>query len=382
MAEVRLENLRKVYPGGTVALDRLDLNIHQGELVAVLGPSGCGKSTLLNLLAGLETPSSGEILFDGRSVVGMEPRERNIAMVFQNYALYPHMTVRENLEFPLKMMGRSRAEIVSVVEETARGLGLQELLERKPRQLSGGQAQRVAMGRAIVRDPTLFLMDEPLSNLDAKLRVEIRSVITQLQSSLGTTTLYVTHDQVEALTIGQRVALLRSGELQQLDSPQNLYDRPANLFVAGFLGNPAMNLLRAELEIEEGALNLRIGSQTVGLSAESAKRALAANARIVGLRPENFAWPEDHPHWPQVEARVRTIEVLGHEQLLHLDAEVATVDPESIDRGEGPEWLPKKKGKLVARVPMRSEVSTEIPVRLALDVDALHWFDASGAALR
>lgn len=382
MAEVILRNLEREFPDGTIALQALDMDVHDGELLVVLGPSGSGKSTLLKLLAGLEQPSSGEILFDGRSVVGMAPRERNIAMVFQNYALYPHMTVRENLEFPLKMGNRPPEERKLQVEETARRLGLLPLLKKKPRQLSGGQAQRVAMGRAIVRDPALFLMDEPLSNLDAKLRVEIRSVITQLQRELKTTTVYVTHDQVEALTIGQRVAVLRGGKLQQLDAPQVLYDEPANLFVAGFLGNPPMNLLRAEVSGEAQGAHLRLGSNTVPLAANAVPSAEKSLPAYVGLRPENFAWTQERPQWPRIDARIRAVEVLGHEQLAYLDVAVAALDPESIDCGEPPRCLPESEGGLIARLSSRYAIETESSLSLALDPDAFHWFDAQGNAMR
>ncbi len=382
MAEVILQNLEKQFPDGTVALQALDLDVHDGELLVVLGPSGSGKSTLLKLLAGLEQPSSGEILLDGRSVVGTTPRERNIAMVFQNYALYPHMSVQENLEFPLKMGNLPREERRSQVEETARRLGLLPLLKKKPRQLSGGQAQRVAMGRAIVRDPALFLMDEPLSNLDAKLRVEIRSVITQLQRELKTTTVYVTHDQVEALTIGQRVALLRGGKLQQLDAPQVLYDEPSSLFVAGFLGNPPMNLFRAELSGEPDHAHLRLGSNTVLLAENGGPRVAESHPAYAGLRPESFAWTEERPQWPRIEARIRAVEVLGHEQLAHLDVAVAALDPESVDRGEPPRCLPEAESGLIARVSSRYAIAAESSISLALDPEGFHWFDARGKAMR
>jgi len=382
MAEVSLRNLEKKFPDGTLALQALDLDIHDGELLVVLGPSGSGKSTLLKLLAGLEQPSAGEIKFDDRSVVAMEPSERNIAMVFQNYALYPHMTVRENLEFPLKMANRPRGEREVQLEETARRLGILPLLEKKPRQLSGGQAQRVAMGRAIVRDPALFLMDEPLSNLDAKLRVEIRSVITQLQRELATTTVYVTHDQIEALTIGQRVALLRGGRLQQLDAPQVLYDEPANLFVAGFLGNPAMNLFRAEFREEAQRTHLRLGSNTVPLAANGGPGAFIEQAVYAGLRPESFAWTQERPDWPRIEARVGAVEVLGHEQLAYLDVEVATLDPQSIDRGVSPRCLPESGGGLIARLSSRYSIQAGSSLSLALNEEAFHWFDARGKTMR
>jgi multiple sugar transport system ATP-binding protein len=280
------------------------------------------------------------------------------------------------------MANRPREERRKQVEDTARRLGLQSMLEKKPRHLSGGQAQRVAMGRAIVREPSLFLMDEPLSNLDAKLRVEIRSMITQLQRELRTTTVYVTHDQVEALTIGQRVALLRGGKLQQLDSPQVLYDRPANLFAAGFLGNPAMNLFRADFKGETQLTYLCVGANTLPLSANASLNALSRRPTYAGLRPESFAWTQEKPEWPRIEARVSAVEVLGHEQLAYLDVELASLDSESVDRGETPRCLPEGEGELIARLSSRYAIEAESSLALAVDPKAFHWFDACGEAMR
>ncbi|HSC49266.1 MAG TPA: ATP-binding cassette domain-containing protein, partial [Gaiellaceae bacterium] len=254
MGSVTLAGVTKVFPGGTVAVDRVDLEIADGELLVLVGPSGSGKTTVLRLAAGLEELSDGEIRIGGRVVNGLHPMDRDIAMVFQSYALYPHMTVRENIGFGLRLRHRPKAEIRERVEAAADKLALTELLDRKPAQLSGGQRQRVAMGRAIVRDPAAFLMDEPLSNLDAKLRVQMRAEIQRLQNDLGTTTMYVTHDQVEAMTMGDRVAVMRDGRVIQIDTPQTLYAKPADVFVAGFIGSPAMNFVRARLEGSNGSL--------------------------------------------------------------------------------------------------------------------------------
>ncbi|UCH29899.1 MAG: ATP-binding cassette domain-containing protein, partial [Myxococcales bacterium] len=250
MAEIVLDSVRKRFPVGTVALRDASFTIHEGELFIIVGPSGCGKSTLLNMIAGLDTVSEGEIRVDGKVVNDVDPKDRNMAMVFQSYAIYPHMTVRENMVFPLKLAKLPKDEITRRVEEAAAILQLTELLERKPQALSGGQRQRVAMGRAIVREPAAFLMDEPLSNLDAKLRVQMRTEIARIQHRLGITMVYVTHDQTEAMTLGDRVAVLRDGEVQQIGTPRELYEQPRNVFVAGFIGSPAMGLLPAEFDGE------------------------------------------------------------------------------------------------------------------------------------
>src|SRR5215211_7127323 len=256
MATIEYEALTKVFDDGTVAVDHVDLGIADGEFVVLVGPSGSGKTTVLRMTAGLENPTSGEVRIGGEVVNDVDPQDRNIAMVFQNYALYPHMTVYDNMAFGLKLHGHKKADIKARVEPAAEMLGLTELLKRKPAQLSGGQRQRVAMGRAIVRDPDAFLMDEPLSNLDAKLRVEMRSYVSLLHQRLRTTTLYVTHDQTEAMTMGDRVALMRDGRLEQCDRPQMLYDHPRNLFVAGFIGSPAMNLVHSKLESDDAGRHL------------------------------------------------------------------------------------------------------------------------------
>src|SRR5262245_26604580 len=283
MGEIELQHVTKVFPGGVRALDDVSLRIEDGEFIALVGPSGCGKSTLLRALAGLEEVTEGAISIDGRDVTELAPRHRDVAMVFQSYALYPHMTVGENLGYGLKVRRTAKGDVRERVEEVARMLGLDELLERKPAQLSGGQRQRVAMGRAIVRRPKVFLMDEPLSNLDAKLRVGMRASLAQLHRQLATTTVYVTHDQVEAMTLGQRVAVMRDGRILQVDAPQRLYEQPRDLFVAGFIGSPAMNLVDATVDGDE----LEFGQFRVPLDPE--RRPTGSGTRVVlGIRPESF----------------------------------------------------------------------------------------------
>ena len=287
MAEIVLENITKRYPDGALAVDKMNLDIADGEFMILVGPSGCGKSTTLNMIAGLEDISDGELRIGGKVVNNEAPKDRDIAMVFQSYALYPHMTVRENMGFALKLAKTPKAEIDQKVEEAARILDLTEHLDRRPANLSGGQRQRVAMGRAIVRDPQAFLMDEPLSNLDAKLRVQTRTSISRLQKRLGTTMVYVTHDQTEAMTLGDRLAVMRTGLLQQAGTPQELYDRPLNLFVAGFIGSPAMNFMGATLE--EGALRTSLGDLPVSPQLRQVlESANVGRQVIVGLRPEDF----------------------------------------------------------------------------------------------
>jgi multiple sugar transport system ATP-binding protein len=313
MANVEYSDASCIYPGSTMpAVDSLDLDIKDGEFMVLVGPSGSGKSTALRMLAGLEEVSSGEIRIDGKDVSNKPPKDRDIAMVFQNYALYPHMSVAENMGFALKLKGVSKEERMKKVREAAGLLDLERFLDRKPKALSGGQRQRVAMGRAIVREPAVFLMDEPLSNLDAKLRVETRANIAQLQARLGTTTLYVTHDQVEAMTMGHRVALLKDGKLQQVDTPRNLYDRPGNAFVAGFIGSPAMNLRVVDL-VDGGA---QLGNIVLPLSSEVTSAAQAAGLKQVnlGVRPESFHVPEQgtqqgDAHGLKIE--VKLVEELG-----------------------------------------------------------------------
>jgi multiple sugar transport system ATP-binding protein len=343
VAEITFDRVRKVYPDGTVAVHELSLAISDGELMVLVGPSGCGKTTALRMVAGLEEISEGEIRIGEQVVNVMPPRDRDIAMVFQTYALYPHKSVYDNLAFPLRLRRLPKHEVDERVKHIARLLELEEQLRRKPRQLSGGQRQRVAMGRAIVREPRAFLMDEPLSNLDAKLRTQMRAEISLLHKELGVTTLYVTHDQVEAMTLGQRVAVLRKGELQQVAAPQELYDRPVNLFVAGFIGSPAMNFVEGEIERDGGALAVKVGAHR--LAVDERERALAAGVDayagrkvIVGVRPEHLddaALAPGTPSERRLRGHVRLRESLGSESVVHFQIDAApAVTPELLELTE------------------------------------------------
>ncbi len=375
MATLALHRLTKVYPNRAQPLTDVSLEVADGELLVLLGPSGCGKSTLLRLVAGLEQPSAGEILIDGCTVNDRPPQQRNVAMVFQNYALYPHMTVRANLEFPLRMRRLKRGEIRSRVAAVARSLDIEALLEQHPRQLSGGQRQRVAMGRALVRDPAVFLMDEPLSNLDAGLRAQIRSEIAALQRRTGTTTLYVTHDQVEAMTLGQRVAVLHQGRLQQVGAPQEIYQRPANAFVAGFLGSPAMNLFRARVARTADGLTLELEGTLLPLPGNAAGQRLAIGEEgeqvLAGIRPEGFAWPDQRPELPAACIEVTAVESLGHEQLVYFSLPRTSERAGSLAVG----------APLIARLPGTREIEPGAALRLAVDTGRIHWFDSAGGAL-
>ena len=310
MGAIGLSGIRKVFPDGTVAVNDVDLEIDDGEFVVFVGPSGCGKTTLLRLISGLETMTAGELRFDGQVINEVSPRERNMAMVFQNYALYPHMTVRQNIAFALRVRKFRPAEIAERVNEAARILDLDQLLDRKPKQLSGGQRQRVAMGRAIVRHPGAFLLDEPLSNLDAKLRVQLRTELRRLHERLGVTTIHVTHDQVEAMTLGDRVAIFSEGSLQQYDTPQALYRQPANIFVAGFIGSPAMNFVEAVLAGSGGAASASVGGTEVTLGPLSpGDEAGPGNRVLLGIRPEHLGWRRREDGAPGVlQARVELVE--------------------------------------------------------------------------
>jgi multiple sugar transport system ATP-binding protein len=362
MAAVAFDHVQKVYPGGVVALSDLCLEVADGELLALVGPSGCGKSTVLRLLAGLETPTGGTLRIGGRPVNDVPPQARNVAMVFQDYALYPNRSVRGNLSFPLEMRGLPRDEVRRRVESVAELLEIDGLLDRLPRELSGGQRQRVAMGRALVREPAAFLLDEPLSNLDAKLRVQVRGEIAELRRRTRTTMLYVTHDQVEAMTLGDRVAVLNGGHLQQVAPPRDLYARPANVFVAGFIGSPPMNLLPATLHVSAGAgaPQLAIGEARLTLDADLAARARAAGGPelVAGVRPEALRLAREGAA-ETLPARVEHVEYLGHELLAHLSV------------GAEP---------LVARLPEARLVPGD---SLALEVapGALHLFRKDGSAL-
>jgi multiple sugar transport system ATP-binding protein len=380
---IRLDEITKVYPNGVLAVDEVTLDINEGEFVVLVGPSGCGKSTLLRMIAGLEDVTEGEILIDDRDVTDKPPQQRDIAMVFQNYALYPHMTVRDNLAYGLKLRKMPKREWRRRVEATAKTLGLEELLDRKPSALSGGQRQRVAMGRAIVREPKAFLMDEPLSNLDAKLRVSMRAELARLHERLGVTTVYVTHDQVEAMTLGQRVAVLRDGVLQQFDTPQNLFHRPANLFVAAFIGSPSMNLIDAELG--GGQVSFADVSFELPETSPGAKR---EGRLIVGIRPTDFEHgAAADPSLPRVRVSPDVVEDLGseHHVIFTLDAPRVSVEAVRAATDEGDDegkLFADDRAVFTAVLDDRRRVSTASDVELAIDHRRLHFFDpATGLAL-
>ncbi|MFI5569768.1 ABC transporter ATP-binding protein [Streptomyces sp. NPDC051740] len=382
MAEIVLEGVTKRYPDGSLAVREVDLDIADGEFVILVGPSGCGKSTTLNMIAGLEDITEGTLRIGGRVVNDLAPKERDVAMVFQSYALYPHMSVRENMGFPLRLAKVDKAVIDSKVEEAARVLDLSEFLDRKPANLSGGQRQRVAMGRAIVRDPKAFLMDEPLSNLDAKLRVQMRTQISRLQRRLGTTTVYVTHDQTEAMTLGDRVVVMRQGLVQQVGTPAQLYDKPRNLFVAGFIGSPAMNFLGASLS--GGLLRTPLGDLPLD---DRMRRVLerrdAPREVIVGLRPEAFedASLARETGGPVVTATVDVLESLGSDAYVYFSAEggpVTTAELEELaadsgarDTGAG------GTQQIVARLNAATQAREGAPVELRVDMGKAHVFDPS-----
>ena len=396
MAEIRLEQVAKVYPDGTEAVSALDLDIADGEFVVLVGPSGCGKTSVLRMVAGLEDVSAGVVRIGGRAVNHLLPKDRDIAMVFQNYALYPHMTVFDNMAFGLRQRKMAKTEIKRRVTAAARTLGLAEALDRKPRTLSGGQRQRVAMGRAIVRDPQAFLMDEPLSNLDAKLRVEMRAEIARIQRDLAVTTVYVTHDQTEAMTMGDRVAVMRKGLLQQVESPQALYDRPANVFVAEFIGSPAMNLVEADIARVEGALHASFGEHVlrIGDDAVAARPALGSHAGrrvLLGIRPEDV---EDASLVGYVSAESTLIattdirEDMGAEVYAHLSVGVPPVRRPDVEEaiaeegGEPATALTPSGAAFVGRLGRDTRAREGEPIRLVVDTNRLYFFDpGSGEAI-
>jgi multiple sugar transport system ATP-binding protein len=396
MAKVDFRNLVKAFPGGTQAVDGLNLEIADGEFMVVVGPSGSGKTTVLRILAGLEEATSGEVWIGDELVNELSPMDRNIAMVFQSYALYPHMTVYENMAFGLKLHRVRKAEIQSRVSSTAKMLGIDDLLKRKPAQLSGGQRQRVAMGRAIVREPDAFLMDEPLSNLDAKLRVEMRAYLATLHQRLRTTTLYVTHDQTEAMTMGDRVAVMREGHLQQVDNPQRLYDHPVNLFVAGFIGSPAMNMVHSELSQQNGGLYTSFGPASLRvpdsvLAARPSLRGYAGKPVIVGLRPEDIEDAELVPSAngaASLDVDVSLAEPMGAELIAHFAVDAKPIlgaTARAVAAGDGdPEdatgltlLAADARGEAIvtARLSPRSRASTGRPLRVVIDAERLHFFD-------
>jgi multiple sugar transport system ATP-binding protein len=390
MAEIQFLDVSKVYGRDTAAVRHLNLTVGEGEFVVLVGPSGCGKTTALRMVAGLEEITDGEIRIGERVVNDLPPRDRDIAMVFQNYALYPHKTVYENLVFGLRMRKVPKAEQRRRVEEIARVLGLGTMLERRPAQLSGGQRQRVAMGRAIVREPKAFLMDEPLSNLDAKLRVQMRAEIARIQQALKVTTLYVTHDQVEAMTMGHRVAVMRDGVLQQVDAPQRLYDAPVNLFVASFVGSPPMNLLEAELVRANGSLACRLGDAELELPQDVVARRPGLEAHVggmigVGIRPEDVQLAA-RVEATQLAARVLLVEALGAEHLVHLEIAATPLRrTELVDAATQPSE-PEAFGRsstLLGRFDRNFLLQPGEAVEVAVDPHRLHFFELdSGAAIQ
>jgi multiple sugar transport system ATP-binding protein len=400
MAEIVLDKVTKEFADGTLAVTDFSLDIEDGEFIVLVGPSGCGKTTALRMIAGLEGVSRGTISIGDRVVNAVPSKERDIAMVFQNYALYPHMTVYDNMAFGLKLRKLPKEEIDRRVKEAADILGLEDLLQRKPKALSGGQRQRVAMGRAIVREPKAFLMDEPLSNLDAKLRVQMRSEIARIQHELSVTTIYVTHDQVEAMTMGDRVAVIRKGALQQVGAPQYLYDHPQNLFVAGFIGSPAMNLVEAELSRTDGSCAVEFGSFRLAVPDEVFEARPALNEYvgkrvIMGLRPEDMEdarLVSEAPADRRIRAEVLLREALGADVLAHIriDApEVLTEDVKELAHDVGVEALDAVRQRaeagestFLARLSPRTEATLGQPVELVVDVTRLHFFDPdSGLAI-
>ncbi|WP_416906160.1 ABC transporter ATP-binding protein [Micromonospora echinospora] len=381
MAEIVLDKVSKKFPDGTVAVSDVDLEIADGEFVILVGPSGCGKSTTLNMIAGLEDISSGELRIGGQRVNDKAPRDRDIAMVFQSYALYPNMTVRENMAFPLRLAKLDKATIDQKVEEAAKVLELTALLDRKPANLSGGQRQRVAMGRAIVRQPKAFLMDEPLSNLDAKLRVQMRTVVSRLQKKLATTTVYVTHDQTEAMTLGDRVVIMRGGAIQQVGPPQELYDHPRNLFVAGFIGSPSMNFLHAA--VEEGRLRTALGDVPLG---DRMRRELegadAPRELILGIRPEHFEDAElvdddTRQRGMEFEAPVDIVESMGSDKYVYFTVEgerASAAELEELAADTGADFA-GAGSSLVTRLSAESTVTEGDNRRVWFNLEKIHLFD-------
>ncbi|MFE9191013.1 ABC transporter ATP-binding protein [Micromonospora sp. NPDC007208] len=382
MADIVLDKVSKSFPDGTVAVQDVDLEIADGEFVILVGPSGCGKSTTLNMIAGLEDISSGELRIAGQRVNDKAPRDRDIAMVFQSYALYPNMTVRENMAFPLRLAKLDKETIDRKVDEAAKVLELTSLLDRKPANLSGGQRQRVAMGRAIVRQPKAFLMDEPLSNLDAKLRVQMRTVVSRLQKQLGTTTVYVTHDQTEAMTLGDRVVIMRGGAVQQVGPPQELYDHPRNLFVAGFIGSPSMNFLHAA--VQDGELHTALGTVPLG---DRVRRELesadAPRELILGIRPEHFEDAElvdddTRRRGMEFEAPVDIVESMGSDKYVYFTVEgekASAAELEELAADAGATDFAGAGGNLVTRLSAESPVAEGQTRRVWFNLEKIHLFD-------
>ena len=397
MAEVTMENVTKVYGEDVVAVRDMNLDIPDGEFVVFVGPSGCGKSTALRMIAGLEDISEGKLFIADEVVNDLSPRERDIAMVFQNYALYPHMNVRENMGFALKLKKTDKDEIDRRVEEAAKVLSIEHFLDRKPKALSGGQRQRVALGRAIVREPKAFLMDEPLSNLDAKLRVQMRTEIAKLHNRIGTTTIYVTHDQTEAMTMADRIVVLKDGVVQQVDHPQDMYDHPENVFVAGFIGSPAMNFIRAKLEKENGGYVAKFGKTRLPVSKQAVEEAkekgrdpeqYAGGEVVLGIRPEHIedaqiAEDIDTSAGNTMEVEPQVIESMGSEKYLYFDvgeeqaANLESVEAMTDDGGDDDEGGSPEGGgdMMVARIAPESKAGEGKKVQLAIDPDHIRLFD-------
>ena len=391
MADVSFNEVDKVYENGFHAVKDLTLEIYDGEFLVLVGPSGCGKTTALRMVAGLEEISDGTLSIGGRVVNELNPKERDIAMVFQNYALYPHLSVAENIAFGLRLRKEKKEVINERVAWAAGMLDLTPYLDRRPKQLSGGQRQRVAMGRAIVRKPQVFLMDEPLSNLDAKLRVQMRADIAKVQHELGTTTVYVTHDQVEAMTMGDRVAVMNQGLLQQVDAPQRLYDRPENLFVAGFIGTPPMNLLVLPVSTENGSVELQLGEQRIPVGEPALReypkvREYGGRTVVAGIRASNLHHASERPELPAITARVELLEALGSESMayFHVDAMAIRTDVAFDETtGEGGESVVGSRPNFVASFPPHIQLQLNHDVQVAIEASNFHFFDEeTGEPLR
>ena len=384
MGAIDIKSAGKIYPNGTRALEDVNITINDGEFVVLVGPSGCGKTTLLRMVAGLEDITEGEISIGDKTVNDVAPKDRDIAMVFQNYALYPHMSVFDNMAFSLKLRKLPKDEIEQKVKEAAKTLEISELLDRKPKALSGGQRQRVAMGRAIVRNPQAFLMDEPLSNLDAKLRVQMRAELGQLHTQLQTTTLYVTHDQVEAMTMGDRVAVIRKGELQQIDTPREIYLKPKNIFVAGFIGSPSMNFVYANVGVNKRSIQLNFGNDQIEYNGEKlGKLKTFENKEIVmGIRPEAFEdgnYANASEFSESIKVSVSLLEQLGSDSYIHFYKDIKPVQTEAIeeilaDEGEDISVLGDNT-KFIARINPNSTVVEGKEIELKIDPSKLHFFD-------
>jgi multiple sugar transport system ATP-binding protein len=391
MADVQLKEVDKIYEGDVHAVQDLSLYIKDGEFLVLVGPSGCGKTTALRMIAGLEEISDGTVTIGDRVVNNLSPKDRDIAMVFQNYALYPHLSVADNIGFGLRLRKMPKDVVAERIAWAAKLLDLTPYLDRKPRELSGGQRQRVAMGRAIVREPQVFLMDEPLSNLDAKLRVQMRAEIAKLQHELQTTTIYVTHDQVEAMTMGDRVAVMSMGVLQQVDTPQHLYDEPFNLFVAGFIGTPPMNLFEGVVHSNGGGVSVSIGPATlpvaeICVTRYSGVRQADARAVVVGIRAEDVHPASLRPDLPTIDGRIELVEALGSGLMAHLRIDAEQVRPEGAEEVELPEGGDSTviaRPNLIANFPPRLDLRIGDTIPLAIDSAGLHFFDReTGAALR